>query len=60
MQKEFNLMYNIGKVKYVINFFDGVSFYNDGSKFFNINCFKNKKLFNLRINQLKTLGYVEK
>jgi len=58
--KEFNLMYNIGKVKYVINFHDGNNFHNDGSKFFNINCFKNKKLFNLRINQLKNLGYVEK
>ena len=43
--KIFNTNYNIGKAKYVINTHDGVKKHNDGSMFFDIHIFKNKKDF---------------
>ena len=41
--KMFNTMQNIGKVKYVVNFYDGVQTHKDGSPFWGIATFKNKK-----------------
>ena len=40
---EYNLRYNIGKAKYVVNFHDGKKTHKDGSKFFDIQIFSNKK-----------------
>ena len=58
--KRFNLMYGIGKAKYVVNFHDGVKKHNDGSDFFDIAIFKNKKKLNAFVSELKNTGYVEK
>lgn len=57
--KTFNIQYNIGKVKYVINDYDGVSTHKDGSKFYGIHTFHNKKKFEACIKSLKAQGYVE-
>lgn len=51
MIKEYYISENIGKAKYVINFFDN-KFYKDGSKFFDIKVFSNKKKLNKFIKKL--------
>ena len=56
--KRFNVMYNVGKVKYVVNFHDGVKKHKDGSDFFDIKCFKNKLKFNAFIKDLEKQGYL--
>ena len=57
MNKEYNIQYNIGSVKYVVNFYNGLKFYNDGSKFFDIETFSNKKKMNEFIKNLESQGY---
>ena len=52
-------MYNIGKVKYVINYHNGIDKHKDGSDFFGINTFHNKKKFEARIKELKNEGYIQ-
>ena len=56
--KTYNTMQNIGRAKYVINFHNGVKQHEDGSRFFDIHIFKNKKLFTKAINKLKKEGYI--
>jgi len=56
-EKLMHLQYNIGKVKYVINYHDGVSKYPDGSKFFGVYTFSNKKKFEQKQDELLTQGY---
>ena len=51
---------NIGTAKYVVNYHDGVSTHNDGSPFFGIRIFKNKKKLKTYTDQLKADGYIEK
>jgi hypothetical protein len=58
--KQYNVMYNIGKVKYVINYHDGVNTHKDGSPFFGIYCFSNKKLFQKKCKELDREGYILK
>ena len=53
-------MFNVGKVKYLVNYFNGNNFHNDGSPFFDIATFSNKKKKNKYINNLKREGYTEK
>lgn len=57
--KNFNLMYNIGKAKYVINYHNGEDTHNDGSPFYGIKPFKNKRKFNQEISRLKKQGYTQ-
>lgn len=59
MEKQFNTMYNIGKSRYVINYHDGVSQHKDGSPFFGIMIFRNKKIFNKARKELIAEGYKE-
>ena len=56
---DFNTMSNIGTVKYVVNFYDG-STHKDGSKFYAIKTFKNKKKFEAFQKELLSKGYIEK
>lgn len=60
LKKEFNLMYNVGRAKYVINYHNGEKFHNDGSCFFDISIFKNKQKFQKEIKILLTNGYIQK
>jgi len=57
--KRYNLKYNVGKAKYVVNFHDGVKKHKDGSDFFDIDTFKNKVKFNAFIKSLNEQGYVQ-
>jgi len=59
MEKLFNIQHNIGRVKYVLNFHDGIQTHKDGSPFWGIFTFSNKKLLNNKIKQLKKEGYRE-
>lgn len=58
-QKIYNISYNVGTVKYVVNFHDGIKTHQDGSLFFDIALFSNKKKMNDFIKQLKADGYIE-
>ena len=58
--KRYNLMYNVGTSKYVVNFHDGVKTHNDGSPFFDVWTFTNKKVRNKFIKKLTLCGYVER
>jgi len=42
-KKRFNTNYGVGKSKYVVNYHDGVKKHKDGSDFFDVQIFKNKK-----------------
>ncbi len=52
-------MYNIGTTKYVINDHDGIQKHKDGSDFFGIYLFRNKKLFQKKIKELLKEGYLQ-
>jgi len=49
---EYNIMYNVGEVKYLVNYYTGKK-YKDGSKFYDIATFKNKKKMEKFINSLE-------
>ena len=48
---EYNIQYNIGKAKYLVNYHKGKK-HKDGSKFFDIAIFKNKNKMNEFIKTL--------
>lgn len=55
--KTFYRMDNIGKAKYTINYHDGKSTHKDGSPFFGIKIFNNKKELIGFENKLISEGY---
>lgn len=58
--KRFNIKYNIGKAKYVVNFFDGKKKkHKDGSDFFDIAIFNNKKKLRNFVTDLRLSGYTD-
>lgn len=57
--KRYNTQYNVGKVKYLVNYHNGISKHEDGSDFFDIAVFKNKVDYNVFITALKTKGFVK-
>ena len=59
MNKLFNERHNVGRAKYVVNYHDGVKTHPDGSKFFDIAIFKNKKKLKAFKDELINKGYVE-
>ena len=58
--KQFYIMDNIGKCKYTVNTHNGVDKHKDGSDFFGVRIFKNKKKRNLYLKELKIEGYIER
>ena len=50
---------NIGSAKYVINTHNGIDKHKDGSRFYGIETFSNKKKFSKKINELIASGYKE-
>ena len=58
--KEYYLQTNIGNAKYVVNYFDGVKSHKDGSPFYDIKIYKNKKKEEAFIKELKRMGYKER
>jgi len=57
-KKLYNTSYGIGSLKYCVFTHNGLKFHNDGSRFFDINIFKNKKKYNDHIKNLLNDGYV--
>ena len=57
--KKFYIQYGIGHAKYLVSFHDGIKKHNDGSEFFDIRIFKNKKSLNEFVNKLYADGYTE-
>lgn len=51
-------MYNVGKAKYLVNYYNGVKTHQDGSKFYDISIFKNKVKMNKFIKELEEKGYI--
>ena len=60
MEKSFYRMDNIGKAKYTVNFHDGIQTHKDGSPFFGMRIFKNKKKMAGYIKELQEAGYVDR
>jgi hypothetical protein len=57
--KRFYIQTNIGTVKYVVNYHDGNKKHQDGSCFYDIAIFRNKKKLAKFISGLLKDGYVE-
>jgi len=57
--KSFYTQDNIGKVKYVVNYHDGKKAHRDGSEFFDIATFKNKKKLAKFTSDLLKKGYTD-
>lgn len=59
-KKEFYTMDNVGSSKYTINANDGEQTHGDGSAFFGIETFKNKKKYEAKIKELLKAGYKQR
>jgi hypothetical protein len=57
--KQFSVNAQIGKCKHSISYHNGVDTHKDGSPFFGLFIFKNKKDLIIKIKDLKSLGYTE-
>ena len=55
----YQIQYNIGMAKYVVNFHDGVKTHPDGSDFYDIACFSSKRKMSAFIKELTSKGYKE-
>ena len=55
----FNIMYNVGKIKYLVSYHKGERRHKDGSDFFDIATFKNKVKLKDFIKELEKEGYIE-
>ena len=58
--RRYNLKHNVGKVKYLLSYHDGVKTHKDGSDFFDIATFSNKSKLAIFIKSLQIAGYVER
>ena len=58
--KQYYVQYNVGRCKYVLSFHDGVSTHADGSPFYDVRLFRNKKRLQESIRNLEAEGYKER
>ena len=58
--KQFIINGQIGRSKYSISYHNGIDAHKDGSPFFGIYIFKNKKSLNSKIKDLLNDGYIKK
>jgi len=56
---DYYIQHNIGLAKYVLNFYDGIKKHKDGSNFYDIAIFHNKKELERTIKGLREKGYKE-
>ena len=56
--KRYNLMHNVGTIKYLVSFHNGESLHQDGSDFFNVATFSNKLKLAKFEKELVEKGYV--
>jgi hypothetical protein len=57
--KTFNVKNNVGKIKYLVSFHDGIKQHSDGSKFFDIAIFKSVKTLNAFTENLIDNNYTQ-
>ena len=57
--KLYNQQFNIGKARYIVNFHDGIKKHEDGSNFYDMKIFRNKKDLIQFINKLESNGYAK-
>jgi hypothetical protein len=57
--KNYRITFNVGRVKYLISYHDGIKKHKDGSPFYDIDCFSNKTKFNKHLKHLISQGYVQ-
>jgi hypothetical protein len=60
MRKLFYLMDNVGRARYTVNTHDGESTHPDGSPFYGIAIFHNKRKRDRFVRDLKRAGYSER
>lgn len=58
--KNYYEMFNVGRCKYLVSYHDGVKTHRDGSPFYDIAIFKNKRKKDAYIKSLIKSGYVYK
>lgn len=58
--KNYYIMYNVGKVKYLVNFHDGQKTHPDGSRFYDVKTFRSKRKMESYIRELIADGYIER
>ena len=58
--KTFYTIDNVGRAKYTVSIHDGVSTHEDGSPFYGIEIFKNKKKKQAFVKKLIAQGYKER
>ena len=56
--KRYNIQYNVGKCKYLVNYHNGISKHLDGSDLFDIATFTNKEKFKVFITALECKGFI--
>jgi len=59
-RKKFYMMDNVGRAKYTVNFYDGKKKHSDGSEFYDIEIFKNKRKRDDFVESLIKDGYTER
>lgn len=57
--KTYNIQFNVGKVKYLVNYHDGEKKHKDGSPFFDVKTFKNKQDLSFFTWYLEKRGFVK-
>lgn len=57
--KRYNISFNLGKVKYVVNYHDGAKLNPDGSPFYDLATFTNKRGMDAFVRDLNRQGYIE-
>lgn len=60
MEKNYCVKYNVGRIKYVLNYHNGKDKYSDGSPFYDVALFRNKSALSEKIRELENDGYVER
>lgn len=55
--KTLNVMQNVGKAKYLINYHDGISTNRDGSPFYGVRICSSKKKLAIQLKGFKDQGY---
>jgi len=58
-EKRYNLKYNVGTIKYLVSYHNGVKKHSDGSDFFDVKIFKNKKKLKIFTDDLRNNRYIE-
>jgi hypothetical protein len=54
---KYNIQYNIGKVKYLVSWYEGVKKHKDGSEAWDVACFKSKVKMNQFISKFRKDQY---